>query len=410
MTGTFPKIAYLISCYPAISHTFIFRELAYLRKNGIDVLVTSINPSNIEDRKQTEAEKAEVLRTFYVKKQGFFAIMKSVFSTLLTSPFAFLKGVIFFIRLAGLDIKKLLYYQFYFLEALVIGVWMKNHAVSHLHVHFANPASTVALITSKIFGITFSITVHGPDEFYDVSEHRLKEKIEGAGFLCCIGHYAKSQLMKISNHDQWNKLEVAPLGVDPEHFSPRIFRANPSPFTIVCVGRLVPAKGQSILIEAIEKLVKQEVNVHLHFVGDGPDRRTLENETAKKNLQAYIDFKGALNQAEILDIYKRSDLFVLPSFAEGIPVSLMEAMSMEIPCISTYVNGIPELIRNQIDGILVIPADSQELATAILSLVNNPILREQMGKAGRQRILEKYSLQPNFRLLKDIFARRLHGS
>ncbi len=156
--------------------------------------------------------------------------------------------------LGGADLSKLVFGLFYFVEAVIIGRWMAVRGISHLHVHFATPAATVALIASRIFPITFSMTVHGPDEFYDTPGYRLTEKIRGARFVCCIGMYARSQLMKLSPPADWGKFEVVPLGVDPTVFTPVSIPEDFMTFEVLCVGRLVPAKGQYILVAAIAHL------------------------------------------------------------------------------------------------------------------------------------------------------------
>jgi len=257
--------------------------------------------------------------------------------------------------------------------------------LTHLHVHFANAASTVGLIASRTFPIGFSLTVHGPDEFYDASGLRLAEKIAGASFVCCIGQFARSQLMKLSPPSQWDKLEIGPLGVDPQRFSPRRFRSSPSRFEILCVGRLVPSKGQLVLIAAIERLVKTTPNLRLRLVGDGPERESLERAIAAANLGSYVVLEGSVNQDRIQEFYRQADIFVLASFAEGIPVVLMEAMAMEIPCVSTFVAGIPELIRNETDGILVPPSDDLALATAIKRRWNKDDQGEKNNKHQKER-------------------------
>jgi len=401
------KLAYLISQYPAISHTFIMQEILYLRKIGFDIRVASINNAHLSAEQQTPENLTEIANTYYIKNEGAVKTLMVCLKQLLISPIGMLKGIFFSLRLSGLDLKRAFYHLFYLAEAVLLGAWMKKIDAVHVHVHFANPASNVGMILTKIFPFTFSITVHGPDEFYDVTLHHLKKKIELARFICCIGYYAQSQLMRVSECKQWSKFEIVPLGVEPSYFSPKSFQENPHIWQILCVGRLVSSKGQQILIAAIEILIQRQLSVHLCLIGDGPDKKQLEQYVFEHNLQKNVQFTGALNHGAVKGYYEKADLFVLPSFAEGIPVSLMEAMSMEIPCISTFVNGIPELIRHQIDGLLAIPSNVEELADAIQLLIQNVELREKIGKAGRKRVLEKYDLQTNREYLGKIFINHL---
>jgi glycosyltransferase involved in cell wall biosynthesis len=321
---------------------------------------------------------------------------------------AYLSALLFAIALGGADLKRILFGIFYFGEAVVLGHWTTLENLKHVHVHFANPASTVALIAGRIFPLSFSMTVHGPDEFYDSARMLLKEKIAAASLICCIGYFARSQLMKVSPPADWSKLEVAPLGVDPVIFSPGRQPTSDN-FEILCVGRLVPAKGQHILLAAVAELIRRGHKARLQLVGEGPDRSSLEQAAQTAGIGQCVNFAGAVNQDGILKLYRAADIFALASFAEGIPVVLMEAMAMELPCISTFVAGIPELIVNERDGLLVMPSDIGALTEALQRLLVDPELRLRLGAAGRRRVVEKYDLNRNVDRLAQIFAARLPG-
>jgi colanic acid/amylovoran biosynthesis glycosyltransferase len=401
------RIAYLVSTYPAISHTFVLREVKRLRRANFDIRVASINLPDRSANGMTSEEQVESSATFYVKREGIRGSARAHLAVVMKSPKSYFAGLWFALRLAGTDLRRLIFAVFYFVEAVILGHWMESQDLRHLHVHFANAASTVGLIASRTFPIKFSLTVHGPDEFYDAPGLRLAEKIAGASFACCIGQFARSQLMKLSPPEEWGKFEIGPLGVDPQLFSPRPFRAAPNTFEILCVGRLVPAKGQYVLIAAVSRLVKSNPNLRLRLVGDGPDREGLERAIAAANLGRHVVLEGSVNQDRIRDYYRQADIFVLASFAEGVPVVLMEAMAMEIPCVSTFVAGIPELIRSEIDGILVPPSDDHALASAIKRLIDDSSLRHRLGIAARRRVMDKYNLDHNVAHLAEIFADRI---
>ncbi|HWE53370.1 MAG TPA: glycosyltransferase family 4 protein, partial [Bryobacteraceae bacterium] len=271
-------------------------------------------------------------------------------------------------------------------------------------VHFATEVANVGYLTARVFGIELSITVHGPDEFYDVTRYALKKKIEAANLVCCISHYTRSQLMKLTSPDQWHKLQVARLGVDVRHFYPQEFRAKPPVFQLLCVGRLVPAKGQHILLRAIAELVSLGYNLRLRLVGDGPSRADLERYCSENDLNRTVTFEGAVNQDRIREFIGSADLFVLASFAEGVPVVLMEAMACEVACVSTIITGIPELIRNGIDGLLVPSSDEHALAEAIGGLIDDPQLRRRLGKAGRVRVTQTFEIDRNVNHLRSLLA------
>ena len=214
--------------------------------------------------------------------------------------------------------------------------------------------------------------------------------------------------MKASTYEHWNKLEVCRLGVDTLQFqgSPR-HTTGGKPFVVLCVGRLTPAKGQHILVAAIAALRERGRTVHLRLVGDGVDRKSLERHVATLALDSQAIFEGPIAPDRIRDFYATSDLFVLPSFAEGVPVVLMEAMSMGLPVISTTVAGIPELIRNEQDGLLVAPSDPGLLANAIERLMEDADLRARLSMSARERIADQYNLQVNVARLAGIFRARV---
>lgn len=401
------KMAYLISRYPAVSHTFVQREIQALRLKGFSIFVASINEPDISKEQWLPADSEEYKNTFYVKKQGALKAALITLTTFAQRPLSFLAGFFFALSLGKTDLKKIFYHLFYLAEAVLVGNWMQKNNIKHVHVHFANPASSVALILTRIFPFTFSMTVHGPDEFYDVTLNNLKEKIEGAAFIFCISNYARSQLLRISDPEAWDKIETVRLGVDPDIYTPNTIKEHPSPIEILCVGRLTLTKGQHILIKAMQHLVRQGRQVRLQLVGDGPDRPRLEQQALRLGLQENIVFKGALNREGTLNVYKTADIFALASFAEGLPVVLMEAMSMEIPCITTGINGIPEIIKNEINGLLVAPSDDEETAQAIARLIDDVPLRRKLGKEGRSIIMEKYNLRINIEYLAGRFTQRL---
>jgi len=409
MNTAVPKLAYLISQYPAISHTFILREVLTLRQRGFDIRVASVNPPDRPPDQLTDAERHEADQTWYLKPQGVRGALGALLTTFIRRPIAVLLGLKQALRLGGTDAKRILFYLAYWVEAIMIGAWMRREAASHLHVHFATPAAAVGLLAKTMFPIGFSFTVHGPDELYDAPGYRLTEKIAGADFVLCISHYARSQMMKLSPLAHWGKFEISRLGVDTERFAPRAAKTPGDPFELVCVGRLVAAKGQHILLDALAALRTEGRRVHLTLVGQGPDMESLKAQSSRLGLGETVTMTGAVNQDAILDYYLRSDAFVLPSFAEGLPVVLMEAMALGVPCITTHITGVPEMIRDGIEGLLVAPSDVEGLTRAIARLMDKPELGKALAQTGRSRILAEYTLAHSVKRLGDIFSHRLHS-
>jgi colanic acid/amylovoran biosynthesis glycosyltransferase len=403
-----PRLAYLVSRYPAVSHTFILREVCQLRARGFDIEVASINSPDRAVEAMTDTERAEAQRTYMVKAHGIFGALAAHVWGLLR-PLAYLRGLYHALRSGGWNLYRNLYGLFYFTEALMLWRWMQDKQLDHLHVHFATAAANVALLLKQFAPIGLSLTVHGPDEFYDAPGQRLKDKIAMADFIICIGAFARSQLMHLSPAGDWHKFEVCPLGVDLDRYAPSLDREM-APFTILCVGRLSSAKGQRILIQACQRLVEEGRPVRLVLVGAGPDETGLKSMVAQAGMSEVVTFTGALNEIEVRSWYGRADVFALASFAEGIPVVLMEAMASGIPCVTTRITGIPELIRDGIDGLLVAPSDTGELASALASLMDDPDLRVELASSGRARVEEKYDLTRNIDRLGQVFINHLRGN
>jgi colanic acid/amylovoran biosynthesis glycosyltransferase len=394
------RIAYLVSQYPAVNHTFILREIVELRRLGFDIRVASIRAADRPLDRLSAEEQEEQRATFYVKPRGVFGIFGANVQVFFRQPFRYIGAVFYALRLAGWKAQAAFFNLAYLAEGAVVTDWMRRQNLTHLHMHFT---TTVGLLAERLALMRLSATIHGPAEFDDPAGFYLAEKIRAFSFLCTISEYGRTQLMKFSEPAEWIKFQVARLGVDPALYSARPFRENPSPFEILFVGRLAPVKGPHILVAAMGRLIQQGRQVRLRFAGDGSERAAVERNVAERGITPHVILEGWQNADRVRALYQQADIFALPSFAEGIPVVLMEAMAMEIPCVTTRINGIPELIRDQVDGLLVTPGNDEELAAAIARLMDDPELRRRIGRAARQRVVEEYDLRGNTAQLAEIF-------
>ena len=402
------RIAYLVSRYPAVSHTFILREVEALRRQGFVIETASINRPDQQPHEMPAREREEAARTYYVKAHGLAGALAAHATALWQRPRAWLAGLVYALRLGGTDLRRIALGVGYFTEALMVGRWMRANDLPHLHVHFATAAANVGLCVKKVFGSSLSLMIHGPDEFDDVRGQSLAEKIARADFLFCIGSFARSQAMRLSDPAHWRKIDVARLGVDTAQFAPRA-AASAGSFHILCVGRLVAAKGQYVLVEAARRLAAERRDFRVTIVGAGPEEQGLRAAIGEAGLARHVTMAGALNQDEVRRLYGEADAFVLPSFAEGIPVVLMEAMASGVPCVTTRITGIPELIRSDDEGLLVAPSDAEALAAAIARLIDDPALRARIAAAARRRVDADFHLERNAARLGHLFARRLEA-
>jgi glycosyltransferase involved in cell wall biosynthesis len=404
MAGMKPRLAYLVSQYPTIGHTFLLREIRALRAHGFDLMIVSVRAADRPPDLLTREEREEWSRTRVVKTTGWLRIGGIQMRVFLKRPLAYLRGLSGALRMAGWDPRKLAAHLAYFGEAVVAGHWMWQEGHRYVHSHFT---SAVALLAARVFGLRLSLTLHGPDEFTDPRGFCLAEKVAASSLVCVTSQFGRSQIMRFCDPRDWDKVEVLRIGVDPEQYSPRPFRADPERFEIASVGRLAPVKGFPVLLAAVEQLLRDGRRLRLRLAGGGPQHGPLAAEIERRGLSAHVHLEGSLNTEDVLTLYRETDIFALASFAEGIPTVLMEAMAMEIPCVATRVSGVPELIRDGVDGLLVTPSNPGELAEAISRLMDDRHLRRRLGEQARLQIQERYDLKRNTAAQAETFQRYL---
>jgi glycosyltransferase involved in cell wall biosynthesis len=255
--------------------------------------------------------------------------------------------------------------------------------------------------------LSWSFTMHGPTEFQDVHRFHLPEKALGAEFVICISDFARSQLMALVGPEHWQKLRVVHCGVDVERFAPSDRQSGRGQLLVACVGRLVPEKGHRLLIESIAQICRTGADVRLAVVGDGPERAALEALAAQLQVAERVDFLGAVAHSEVDGLLRRSDIFCLPSFAEGVPIVLMEAMAMELPVVASRVMGIPELVEDGVTGRLIAPGSLADLIGVLSQLVADPAQRKRLGQGARRRVASDFELRSNAGRLRDLYEELL---
>jgi glycosyltransferase involved in cell wall biosynthesis len=397
------KLGYLLSHYPTAGHTFMLREVTRLRTLGWDISVVAIHPP-VAGARLSSAEAAEARRAFYVTRAGLRYVLLAHLAVLAKRPAAYVRTWITALRMADWHPGRALACTVYFVESVVVGHYLETRGVGHVHTHFS---STVGLLVHRLFPLSLSVTFHGPDEFENPSGFRLAQKVEASRFVVAISSYARSQLIRHAPGADAEAIEVVPLGVEPARVTPNAWRPAPSPFRLVSAGRLAAVKGHQVLLDALDEVRRVRPDVVLHLAGDGPERARLERHVRARRLDAHVVFEGLLDQTALEALYRRADAFVLASFAEGVPVVLMEAMALGIPCIATWVNGVPELIESGREGLLVAPGDRAALAAAMVELMTDADRRRRIGLAGRAKVLASYDIDINVRKLADVFERRL---
>lgn len=394
-----PRIAYLSGRYPAVSLTFIQREIEALRELGAEIVTCSIRRTPPSEH-PGPAEKAEAAATFYVIDAA-----KNPMTLLAAQAPALLEPRRYFSTLAlawrtrSSGLKAWLYQLFYFVEATVLARHLKSEGVERVHNHFISGSATVTMLAARLAGLPYSFTLHGPADLIEPRRWRLDEKIARAEFVACISHYARSQAMLQSAAEDWVKLRIIHCGVMPERYRPG--DKGEEGLHLVFVGRLAPVKGLRVLLEALEEAAKRVPGLRLTIVGDGEERAALE--ALARPLGDLVRFTGYLSQDEVSEMLASADAVVLPSFAEGVPVVLMEAMAAEVPVIATRVAGVAELVEDGVSGFVVPPGDPAALVEGIVALASDAGRRKKMGKAGRVKVEAEFDVRREAARLLSLF-------
>ena len=395
------KIAFLVHYYPKVSHSFIRREIAALEAMGIPIARFSIRScaSELVD----PADLLELEKTRVVLDVGAIGLLLNLFRVALTRPVRFIQalGLTFQIGL-GSD-RGILINLVYLAEACVLLKWFSDLDISHLHAHFGINPTAVAMLCHVLGGPPYSFTVHGPKEFDSATSLALPEKINRAAFAIAISSFGKSQLYRWCDRDQWSKIHVVHCGLD-KTFLNAVYQPIPDKPQLVCVGRLCEQKGQLLLVEAAGQLAAQGLDFKLVLVGDGPLRSQIEISIARLGLEDKIEITGWASNSEVQQHIFASRAMVLPSFAEGLPVVIMEVLALGRPVISTYVAGIPELVEPGVCGWLVAPGSVEALTTAMRMALESPVAElEQMGKIGIERVAKQHDATQEARKLAMLF-------
>jgi colanic acid/amylovoran biosynthesis glycosyltransferase len=398
--GVSLRLAFMTGEYPRATDTFIQREVAALRALGHHVQTFSVRmppPSKNAEAEILAARKS----TIYLLPPR--SLVIAHLAQVLSSPKRYLAALALAWKTCPAGLRAMARQFAYFAEAAMLVRLVKKHGLSHLHNHFADSSCSVAMIAAAMGGITYSFTIHGPTEFYEPKVWRIDEKVRRALFVNCISHFCRSQVMLFAPLDCWDKLRIVHCGVDPDAFE--VKRHEGRGGRLLFVGRLAAMKGLPILLEVLARLD----GATLDIVGDGPDRQLLEERVRGLNVSSRVKFFGYQSQQRVRKLLKQADLFVMSSFAEGVPVVLMEAMAAGVPVVATRIAGISELVRDGHTGLLVAPGDVNEMANAVDRLLGDADLRNRFAIAARLDIERDFNIQIESRWLATIVITTLSG-
>ena len=402
------RVAYFINQYPKVSHTFIRREIAALERQGVTVERMALRGWDAEVA--DPEDRAERTRTRYVLQGGAAGLLLQAVPFLLQRPGRAWRALRTALTMSRRSERPWPVHLVYLAEACRVARWLAATGATHLHAHFGTNSAEVVMLVRELSGVPYSFTAHGPEEFDKPESLGLARKISEAAFVVAISSFGRSQLSRWVNSAQWAKIRVVHCGLEERFFVPvEELAASVAP-RLVCVGRLCEQKGQLLLVEAAAVLAHAGVAFELVLAGDGEMRAEIEQAVARHGLQSRVRITGWIGSDQVRSELLSARALVLPSFAEGLPVVIMESMALGRPVISTYIAGIPELVRDGVDGWLVPAGDVGALADAMQACLRAPAAElAEMGRVARARAHERHHVDGEAAKLKALFEASVEG-
>lgn len=410
VTGRRKRIAYIHAQFPRLSDTFVLSEICELEKLGWEIISLSlrnVQESDAWDSSMIEWKKKTVYAPYLLSGELLFAHLEF----LLAEPREYLTVLATLILSQWRSPRTLATTLAVFPKTVLFAKWIRLRGVTHVHTHFAWISATSAWIVSQLIGVDFSFTAHAFDIFSrDHRDPLLPRKIRDCAFVVVISEHNRNRLLKIAGGMNRSKIHVVHMGVDVTKFHSQVSRRGLAKEPLILsVGRFVEKKGHEYLVEAARILRDRGYRFTCLVVGGGPCHGHLQSLIRERALEEYVVLKGPTSNEEVRELLKKADVFCLPCVVarnmdrDGIPVALMEAMAMEVPVVSTYVSGIPELIGDGETGLLVPQRDSLALADAIESLLLSPELRRTLGEKARQRITAQFEASKSAAQMQALF-------
>jgi colanic acid/amylovoran biosynthesis glycosyltransferase len=395
------RIAYFVNQYPKVSHTFIRREIHALERQGFAIQRIALRGWDADLVDAEDVRERECTR--YVLQSGAVGLLLAALSILVTRPFRFFPALHLAFKMGIRADRPLLFHLIYLAEACRIIPWMKAFGAQHVHAHFGTNSAEVVMLAHAMCGPSFSFTVHGPEEFDKPEFLAIREKVRHSAFAVAISSFGRSQLYRWIDYVDWPKVYVVHCGLDQTFFDvPAV--SIPDAARVVCVGRLCEQKGQLLLVDAIHHLAQEGIELEVVLAGDGEMREELEKLIEKRKLHGKVRITGWISSDQVREEILSARALLLPSFAEGLPVVIMEAMAMRRPVLTTYIAGIPELVRPSEDGWLFPAGDVEALVTTLKEFLATPIeVLKEMGDAGHQRVMERHSVDIEAAKLAKLF-------
>ena len=402
MAASENRVAYLVNQYPAVSHTFIRREVFALERLGVTVDRISltgwdlplVDPDDLSEREKTR----------YVQQGGVISLLGEALKMAVRRPRPFFRALKAALSMSRNAVRPLPYHLIYLAQACRVQRWLAETGATHLHAHFGTNPAEVACLTRILGGPEYSFTNHGSNELDGAPRLHFPKKIGGAKFAVAVSHYCRSQLLRVIPYTDWAKLKVIHCGLDAGYFAEEPLPLPEEP-RFLCVGRLSPVKGHLLLIDAFAEVVKAHPAARLTLAGDGDEMRpAIEARIADLGIGEAVEITGWVDADRVKAELKRATALVQPSLIEGLPVVIMEAMARKRPVVSTYIAGIPELVQPGKTGWIIPAGDVPSLAETLKEVIATD--REtltKMGEVGQARARDRHLIDTEAAKLKALF-------
>jgi glycosyltransferase involved in cell wall biosynthesis len=386
------KVAYFVKSLPSKLLTFIHHEIERLRSQGDEVYLLPIWDTDATDLAETVTTRPEYNYTHFSLMSARW--IRALARLSLTSPVRTTNVISDYRRLLGIK---------FVLKSLEAARFLKNVKIDCIHAHTLSPAASRARACSLLLGIPYTLTIHGSDLLL-FPPADAQQLIADAAVVITPTEYNRSRIVSLAGGRSDN-IRVIPSPVDTDFFQPRPGKGRRAGATrLITVGRLHPVKGHDRIIQTAQLLGRRKVDFTLTIVGGGEMDLPLRRNVADLGLDDRISFAGVLLGEDLRDRLAASDIFVMASESEGLPVSMLEAMAMKLAVVVPAITGIPEVIRHGENGLLYAPGDMIDLAQKLDSVISDVSLRRRLGDNARETALLRFSrdmvYDETFRLIR----------
>lgn len=397
------RIGYVVKMFPRLSETFVLNEMIELERQGAEITVFSIKKPN-EGRFHPQVSNLKA-RVYYLED-----LDSKKYPVWLSRDWKSLGDSVE--RVWPILKEALAEGNNTRVEQIWWAAWLAARihelGINRLHAHFASLPSTIADLAGRIAGVPYSFTAHAKDIYvYDMQQHQLEEKLQTAQFVVTVTEYNRRYLIDQGGSGDKVKLLYNGINLDRFSYAPPEAREDN---LVLAVGRLVPKKGFDDLLLAFRTLLSDGVSFRCKIVGDGPEREALESLKSELGLNGLVELTGPRNSDEVNAMLKQATLFALPCKAaedgniDALPTVLLESLAVGLPSVSTNFSGIPEIIDNGKEGLLVQDGDSVALAGAIKELLSNPARRAEFSRSGRMKAEQRFNIRNNVGTLLELFC------